>query len=449
MKKQTILTVVAVLAVLALICGIFYFSERKDTDKQAAGEIPDTLLVTVNGQEIRNNSHDLVIWVNYVMAQIESTPNDATVQLANQYAMENAIRYTVLKQNLAKMGYPFTEEDMEAARAQAGQEWEDAVETAITSIYGVAADAPEEERAAVRESAEAYLESNSGYTRESYTEEAELKLVYGKAEELAEADITVTDEEVEAYLAEEAAEDEKEFRSMAQQNLESGGATPTEEEISAAAVQMYESYKNYYSYDSRYVPEGYRGITHILLAVDEGLMQAWTDLKTRLDEGAEGVTQEAVDEAKQAILDSVQDKVDEIRAKLEAGASFEDLIPEYGTDPGMEDETARTSGYPVHEYSMVYVSDFTKAAMALENVGDVSEPVVTKYGVHIMHYLRDIPGGPVELTDELKETLRKEIAQNRASDAYSGMLDQWVSESEIVWTEAGEAWNLSRSAAAE
>ena len=39
--------------------------------------------------------------------------------------------------------------------------------------------------------------------------------------------------------------------------------------------------------------------------------------------------------------------------------------------------------------------------MALEKVGDVSNPIVGQYGVHILQYLRDVPGGAVELTDEM------------------------------------------------
>ena len=46
----------------------------------------------------------------------------------------------------------------------------------------------------------------------------------------------------------------------------------------------------------------------------------------------EPVTQEMVDAAEKAILDSVQSTIDEIMAKYEGGTSFDDLIKEYGTD---------------------------------------------------------------------------------------------------------------------
>ena len=149
-----------------------------------------------------------------------------------------------------------------------------------------------------------------------------------------------------------------------------------------------------------------------------------------------------VSDAKQAILDSVKATVDEIKAKLDGGATFEDLIKEYGKDPGMEDDATRAAGYPVHNDSILYDPAFRDAAMALEKVGDISEPVVGQYGVHILQYLRDIPSGAVELTDEMKDQFRETILHEMVVEAVHSAVDQWMDESEIVYTEVGEAWKL-------
>ena len=149
-----------------------------------------------------------------------------------------------------------------------------------------------------------------------------------------------------------------------------------------------------------------------------------------------------VEAARQAILDSVKDTVDEIRQKLADGASFEDLILEYGTDPGMQDDATRASGYSVHPYSIMFDQNFTEGVAALQAVGDVSDPVVSRFGVHILHYLRDIPGGAAELTDEMKEEVRATLLDEKVGAAFDELQDKWVSESEIVWTEAGESWKI-------
>ena len=230
----------------------------------------------------------------------------------------------------------------------------------------------------------------------------------------------------------------------------------------------------YYGQDSYYVPEGYRGIVHILLKVDQELLDAWKDLTARFEEqqadtaedGAdtaeatadpeatpepteEPVTQDMVDAARKAILDSVSATVDEIMAKYNEGTSFEDLIREYGTDPGMQDEATVAEGYHIHPDSILYDSDFVKGAMGLEKIGDVSEPIVSQFGVHILQYLKDIPGGVMELTDSLKEELRDALLQEKQQDAFTSLLDQWMAESDIQYTEAGEAWKLDEDAAAE
>ena len=155
------------------------------------------------------------------------------------------------------------------------------------------------------------------------------------------------------------------------------------------------------------------------------------------------MTEEMVAAAKQAILDSVKEKLEEIEKKLADGASFEDLILEYGTDPGMENDATRAEGYAVHPYSIMFDQNFTKGAAALEKVGDVSDPIVSQVGVHILHYLRDIPGGAVELTDTLKEELRGDLMSEKVGAAFNDLQEKWVAESEVVWTEAGASFKIN------
>ena len=147
---------------------------------------------------------------------------------------------------------------------------------------------------------------------------------------------------------------------------------------------MYEMYQNYYGYTFHYIPEGYRGVTHILLKVDQELLDNWTNRSARLEESheetestgeseepaetEEPVTEEMVEAARQAILDSQKETLDTINAKLESGVSFADLIAEYGTDPGMQDENNLKNGYSIHPDSIIYDANFTKAAAALENI---------------------------------------------------------------------------------
>ena len=418
-------------------------------EEKTAEEVPDTLLVTLNGKEIRENDEMLQFWKDYLIENSGVDPEEYKVMI-QQYAMDYTLHYTLIAQELEKMGKSATQEDAEALLRQ---EWENYVNDVMTNMIGIGEDATDEEKASAREQAISYITMTAGYTEENFMQElpmAKIILLNNMLQELVADDVKVTDEEVEAH-----------FNAMVEEDKEMIGDS----------AEMYEYYPYYVGRNAYYMPEGYRGITHILLKVDDELLKTWQDLVARLEEqnepdaeitdteeaGTEAteteapeetpapeetVTQEMVDAAKQAILDSVQDKIKEIGEKLEAGTSFEDLILEYGTDPGMEDEENRKNGYAVHADSIKWEPNFTEGAMKLEKVGDVSEPVVGSYGVHILHYLRDIPGGAVELTDAMKAEIRATLEAEKLNTAVDEKVEPWMEASEIVWTEEGKAWQL-------
>ena len=64
--------------------------------------------------------------------------------------------------------------------------------------------------------------------------------------------------------------------------------------------------------------------------------------------------------------------------------------------------------------------------MALEKVGDVSEPVVSDFGVHILKYLRDIPEGAVEVSEEEKEAMRQDLIRQKINEKVNAQIEQFV-----------------------
>ena len=135
-----------------------------------------------------------------------------------------------------------------------------------------------------------------------------------------------------------------------------------------------------------------------------------------------------VESAAQACLDEVKDTADEIYGRLEAGESFEDLIAEYGQDPGMTSEPTKTRGYYVSSESTSWETNFRDAAMALAQVGDyTAEPVVSGSGVHIIQYTGDVLGGEVPL-DDVRDALYDEALEARKTEHVTETIDSWVEE---------------------
>lgn len=265
----------------------------------------------------------------------------------------------------------------------------------------------------------------------------------------------------------------------------------SEEELVAAydekVAQQQDSYTDGYSFESAmsygdetvcWKPDGYRTVKHILVIPDDALTTAYSDAQFDLDMSlsdidyleeelfaandddiAEGERtaeeiqaeidaiqaavpgqEEAVQAAGQAILDSVKETTDEIYARLEAGESFEDLIAEYGEDPGMQNEPTKTSGYYVSTESQNWEVNFRDAAMALAQVGDYTvEPVLSGSGVHIIQYTSDVLGGEVGL-EEVCDALYAETLEAMQNAHCEETIAAWVAEVNPVYNvEALEA----------
>ena len=426
------------LAMLLSVTAVF-----AEGDAEAA--VPDTLLLTVNGQEIRENNEKLQHYLSELLSGSEET-DELFMHVARMFAMNYTLQEIMLLERATANG-PV---DEEALRQQAETNWNNSVEQIMANLSGITEDSSEEDRIAARADALSYIESNYGYTEESFVAEMVQNMPLNTAytdilNELktTRTDLTATEEDILAA-----------YNDVVKEEMESVGND----------IQMYEFYQQYYGYTFHYVPEGYRGILHILLKVDQELLDQWTDLSARLEEAQnasevtgdaepteapaeteEPVTEEMVEAARQAILDSQKETIDTIKARLADGESFESLIAEFGTDPGMQNEDYLKNGYTVHPDSVQYDTNFTKAAAALEKVGDISDPVISSFGIHILYYLRDVPAGPMEITEEERAQLQSDIEEENLNLAFSEYFDAWVAGEGLVWTEEGEGWKFDQT----
>lgn len=372
-----------------------------------AAQYPGTAVaMTVNGEEI---TKDKVIQYAQMLQQ-----NGYTETVDYNAAATYLAEETLLSQKIVEMGLDQYTEDEEAAFLLDAQvQFESDVEAYVE--YYLTEDT-EEGRAQAREDAIAYYQAYA-YNTESILQNLLLAESFNRLQQkmLEGRDVAVTDEEVTAAFEQYAQDDKANFENN---------------------VAMYEMYQQYYGYQSWYQPEGFRGVTHILLEVDESLLTAYQDalaLAEESDEGADAAALEAVEAARQAVLASRQEDMDTIYARLSQGESFETLVKEFGTDQGMESEEYLKNGYAVHKDSIVYDQAFTDGAFSekMQKVGDVSDPVVSSHGIHILNYVQDIPGGFVELTEDIRNEIATYLASQKESAAYTEVMAAWMAEAQI------------------
>lgn len=118
-----------------------------------------------------------------------------------------------------------------------------------------------------------------------------------------------------------------------------------------------------------------------------------------------------------------------IKEKLDAGEDFETLLAEYNTDPGMDSEDY-ADGYLVGDGAN-YVEEFLNAALALENDGDISDPVQSDYGWHIIKRVSTESAHDIPYV-EVKDTLDDYLQSNYQAQYYSDIVAGWVSDDTLV-----------------
>ena len=338
----------------------------------------------------------------------------------------------------------------------------------------------EDELATMQANAEANYQYNYDFVLQ--TEFADTTLEGDELKTAVEAKLAeiAPDTTVEAFL-------ENEKVNMANTKLRDvvvASVTVSDEEIQTAydenvriSTESYMANPSLYGSDVQngapvyYTPAGYRYVKHILInftTEDSEKINALTQEKmekenqlaqvtntlAEIGDAVEGeeevVTQQRTDlvatqetltkeietlttemaAAHETAIANIQPKVDEVLAKLtEEGADFDALITQYGEDPGMTTEPAKTKGYLISESTTHMVAPFVNAGMSLAKIGDVSEPVSSDYGVHIITYVSDATEGVVAL-DEVKDALTAELLASKQDTLYAETEARWIEEAD-------------------
>ncbi len=299
--------------------------------------------------------------------------------------------------------------DLAAIETEAQAEFED-----HRSFYSAAVDTTSMNATEANAAIDEYLESQVGITLEGLIEQHKEEYWKNKLRDYIGAGVTVSDEEIQS-----------EYDALLANQTAAFSANPADYEY---AKLMGETIV--------YNPEGYRYVKHILLA--------FTDADTKNDARALINTIAAYDPETQASeIQEAQTQLDALYTDLDAqaealieqlnsGADFDALIEQYGMDDGMKYEPTKTQGYCISANSTNMESSFIEGAMMLEEPGQISVPVHTSNGVHIIRYESDVPSGAIPLAD-VRSAIEAQLLEEKISDAYDKQAEQWLAEANPVY----------------
>lgn len=417
---------------LALLVALSPFAlgesaEEPVQDESLLTPAENPVLFTFDGEEVTQSEVEDML---YYLLYNSYTYDSGDYETAMDYIVQNRC----IEAKIREWGLDqFTDEENEAFLAEAQAEWDAAIED--YAAYFVT-DESEEAWAKARSDGEAYYQAH-GYSVESVAESMKMSDSLQKLENriLEGKDVSVSEDEIRQSFEEYAQYDK---------------------DLYEGNIALYELYQSS-GQESWYVPEGYRGVIHILLDVDDELLTAYQNAQAVYEESVSeedgdapnsSDLKQAAEAALNAVLDSRRDALNDIYARLEKGESFESLIAEYGADPDMEDETLLAEGKPLHPESLTGGDDALLSAAfsdKVQSVGDVSDPFVGMDGIYIVKYQRDVPSGFVEITEEIHAWLESMLSNQKINAVYADALEAWEKEHEIVYFQ--DAIEQARSSA--
>ena len=103
-------------------------------------------------------------------------------------------------------------------------------------------------------------------------------------------------------------------------------------------------------------------------------------------------------------------KINEIYNKLKAGAKFEELATQFSDDKTSAKKGGELMWFGTNKMPM----EFEKASFALKNKNDISEPVKTKYGWHV---IRLVDKRGLASFDAMKNELKDKVTKDSRSQA--------------------------------
>lgn len=173
-----------------------------------------------------------------------------------------------------------------------------------------------------------------------------------------------------------------------------------DEEIELAKEQFGENFDMVLQQSGFESEEDYADVLYLSLLQEQALAE---DIEITDEEIEQRYDRSKTEIDAQHILVADEETANEVKEKLDDGEDFGELAAEYSTDGSAQDE-----GKLGYFTAGSMVPEFEDAAYNME-VGEISDPVESQYGFHIIKVndIRDVED--VEELEDVKEDIRREL----------------------------------------
>lgn len=329
----------------------------------------DVVVCTVGDSKIPRSEYEDLFNAYYQRFQYQyDMTNEQNLESLQDFVLDLMVRSEVIYQYALSKGYTLTDDEKQKLEQDAKAQYD--------SIQDSYRNAAQSEGAADIDARakELFLDAleENGHTEESLmkklTTDMQKTAITEKLETAIKSEITFTEQDAQARFAEDVQADRTAY---------------TEAPASFADAQG--AYEQNGGVPPLYVPEGYVRVKHILV--------------------------------------SDENTANDLIARLNAGEDFDALMAEYGTDPGMQSEPSKSLGYLMNADTS-FVPEFKEAALALQNVGDITAPVKTDYGYHIIKLVDKLKSGARSFSD-VKDAYMSGMLEKLQTAHFNDQVDAW------------------------
>ena len=458
MRKKALLALLLVMTLALSSCALIV----KDAEVDAKTEILRLGDQVVLKEEVQSSVDYQLYYMAAMYAQFGynyDVTDPSSIQEARDSVISSLRRNMVLNAKAAELGLDqLSEEEETQVKADAESSLESDLESERSYLQS---QNPELEGDALEEAVLKEIGGDLDAVRENYIKTQRDTLIRNKLREQTVKDVDVTDDEIQADFDSKVEADKEKYISDA-------GAWATA--ANRGTTTLY------------YTPAGVRRVKQILIKFTEDDSNALTEAKAAVTDAANAVTTEqnkvtaaqeiidredatedekaqatadleeankALEEANKALEEAnakvnevteaafanIDSAADEVIAQLKDGADWDTLMAEKNEDPGMQAGavTAET-GYAVAAEGTSFDTAFVDAAMALANVGDVSDKVrsTAGYGYYIIKYIGDETEGAISLEGDVKQAIYDALLSDKQSSYYEETVTKWIEEAHVT-----------------